>query len=158
MRGDEQARIEFDASFPVLVTVACHAAQRFFRFDDSVVRNAVAETMAQTYERWERVRHHDNAAGWVIVRTKDVCLEFLRAKSETEDEPISESIVDTLDRLSRRQRDVAVLRYLMDCDEATTAVALGTTESKVNALAEKARHHMRGDLDGLYDFAHEAPI
>ncbi len=80
------------------------------------------------------------------------------AKSETEDEAISENIVDTLDRLSKRQRDVAVLRYLMDCDEATTAVALGTTEMKVNALAEKARHRMRGDLDGIYDVPDEAPI
>jgi DNA-directed RNA polymerase specialized sigma24 family protein len=158
MRGDEETRIEFDATFPGLVTVACHAARRFFRFDESVVRNAVAETMAQTYERWERVRHHESPAGWVIVRTKDVCLEFLRAKSETEDQPISENIVDTLDRLTKRQRDVAVLRYLMDCDEPTTAVALGTTESKVNARAEKARHRIRGDLDGVYDVADGAPI
>jgi DNA-directed RNA polymerase specialized sigma24 family protein len=157
MRGDEETRAEFDASFPGLVTVACHVAQRFFRFDEAVVRNVVAETMAQTYERWERVRHRDKPAGWVIVRSKDVCLEFLRAMSETEDQ-ISENIVDTLDRLSRRQRDVAVLRYLMDCDEATTAVALGTTEEKVNARAQKARHRIRGDLDGVYDFADEAAI
>ena len=158
MRGDEQTRSEFDASFPGLVTVACHAARRFFRFDESIVRNAVAETMAQTYERWERVRHHDSPAGWVIVRTKDVCLEFLRAISETEEHALSESIVDTLDRLTRRQRDVAVLRYLMDCDQATTAVALGTTESKVSTRAEKARHRIRGDLEGVYDFADEVPV
>jgi DNA-directed RNA polymerase specialized sigma24 family protein len=158
MRGDEQTRIEFDASFPGLVTVACHAARRFFRFDESVVRHAVAETMAQTYERWERVRHHDSPSGWVIVRTKDVCLEFLRAKSETEDETISENLVDALDRLSKGQRDVAVLRYLMDCDEATTAVALGTTESKVHTLAERARHRMHGDLERVYLVADGAPI
>lgn len=157
MRGAEPPRAEFDAAFPGLVMVACQAAQRFFRFDVSVVRIAVAETMAQTYERWERVRRHDSPAGWVIVRTKDVCLEFLRAKSEIEDETISEHIVDTLDRLSRHQRDVAVLRYLMDCDEATTAVALRTTESKVKAVAQKARQRMRGDLDGVYDVA-EAPV
>jgi RNA polymerase sigma factor (sigma-70 family) len=158
MRGDEQTRTEFDASFPGLVTVACHAARRFFRFDESVVRNAVAETMAQTYERWGRVRHHDDPAGWVIVRTKDVCLEFLRAKSETEDQAISEDIVDNLDRLSKRQRDVAVLRYLMDCDEATTAVALGTTESKVHTRAERARQRIRGDLERVYGLAGGAPI
>jgi RNA polymerase sigma factor (sigma-70 family) len=158
MRGDEQTRTEFDASFPGLVAVASHAAQRFFRFDESVVRNTVAETMAQTYEHWERVRRHDSPAGWVIVRTKEVCLEFLRAKSAVEDEATSENIVNTLDRLPKHQRDVAVLRYLMDCDEATTAVALGTTESKVSAWAEKARQRIRGDLDGLYDIAAEAPV
>ena len=156
MRGEEEARTEFDASFPGLVTVACHTAQRFFRFDEVVVRNVVAETMAQTYEGWERIRRRDNPTGWVIVRSKDVCLEFLRAMSETEDQAISEHIVDTLDRLPRRQRDVAVLRYLMDCDETTTALALGTTAEKVNAWAEKARHRLRSDLDGVYDFADEA--
>jgi DNA-directed RNA polymerase specialized sigma24 family protein len=158
MRGDERTRIEFDAAFPGLVAVACHATQRFFRFDESVVRNAVAETMAQTYERWERVRRHDSPSGWVIVRTKDVCLEFLRAKSEIEDEDISEHIVDVLDRLSRHQRDVAVLRYMMDCDEATTAVALRTTESNINALADKARHRLRGELDPVYAVADETPV
>jgi RNA polymerase sigma factor (sigma-70 family) len=158
VRGDEQSRSEFDASFPGLVTVACDAARRFFRFDESVVRNAVAETMAQAFERWERVRRHDDPTGWVIVRTKDVCLEYLRAKSETEDQAISGNIVDTLDRLSKRQRDVAVLRYLMDCDEATTAVALGTTESKVRSRAERARHRMRGDLERVYGLTDEAPV
>jgi RNA polymerase sigma factor (sigma-70 family) len=114
--------------------------------------------MAQAFERWERVRRHDDPTGWVIVRTKDVCLEFLRAKSETEDQAISGNIVDTLDRLSKRQRDVAVLRYLMDCDEATTAVALGTTESKVRTRAERARHRMRGDLERVYGVTDEAPV
>jgi len=98
--------------FPALVTVACHAAQRFFRYDDTIVGSAVAETMAQTYERWERVRRHDNAPSWVLVRTKNVCLELLRAKEETEDAPISREVLETLDHLSQLQRDVAVLRFL----------------------------------------------
>ncbi len=92
------------------------------------------------------------------MRTKDVCLEFLRAKSETEDGALSEKILDTLDHLSKRQRDVVVLRYLMDCDEATTAVALDATESRVNALARKARHRMRGNLDDIYGVPDEAPV
>jgi len=153
MRGDDQARTEFDAAFPGLVTIACHAAQRFFRYDESIVGTAVAETLAQTFERWERVRRHDNAPSWVIVRTKNVCLELLRAKSETEDAPVSASIVETLDHLTKRQRDVVVLRYLMDCDEATTAVALGTTEAKVERIAHKARQRMHGNLDAVYDLA-----
>jgi DNA-directed RNA polymerase specialized sigma24 family protein len=158
MRGDEQVQAEFGAAFPGLVTVACHAAQRFFRYDDTIVGSAVAETMAQTYERWERVRRHDNAPSWVLVRTKNVCLELLRAKEETEDAPISARVLETLDHLSQLQRDVAVLRFLMDCDEASTAVALDLTESKVNKIAHKARLRMRGTLDDVYEYTGEAPV
>src|SRR2546421_8948186 len=147
MRSGEDARAEFDAAFPQLVTVACHAAERFFRYDVSVVEHAAAETMAQAYERWERGRRHEHPTAWVIVCAKDVCLELLRAKSETsveqvEDTDTSATICEMLDHLSKRQRDVAVLRYMMGCDEAVTASALVTTVPRVQTIAEKARGRM----------------
>jgi DNA-directed RNA polymerase specialized sigma24 family protein len=161
MRSDEDARAEFDAAYPRLVTVACHAAQRFFRYDVSVVQHAAAETMAQTYERWERGKRHEHPTAWVIVCAKDVCLELLRAKSETsidatEASDISATICETLDHLSKRQRDVGVLRYMMNCDEATTASALVTTVPRVQTLAEKARSRMRDVLIDLYEELDEA--
>src|SRR5438270_14039274 len=81
MGSDEQALAEFNAAYPGLVTAADHAVQRFFRYDSSAVEDAVAETMARTYERWERVRRHDNPVGWVVVCAKNVCLEQVRANA-----------------------------------------------------------------------------
>jgi RNA polymerase sigma factor (sigma-70 family) len=164
MASDRQALEEFDAAYPRLVTAAHRAVRNFFRYDASYVEDAVAETMARTYERWERVRRHDNPSGWVVVCAKNVCLEQLRANTRrtrvaaaSRDERVppvdyeehtvlAATIWQTLDQLSKRQRDVAVMRYLMDCDEATTARALGMTVSKVKAAAHEARGRLRAIL------------
>jgi RNA polymerase sigma factor (sigma-70 family) len=130
--SDAQARAEFDAAYPELVTAAAAAVQRFFRYTPSLVEDALAETMTRTYERWERVRRHENRVGWVVVCAKRVCLEHLRAQtrqarhmpgaagSESASVDVSErtalsmTIWKALDQLSKRQRDAAVLRYLME--------------------------------------------
>ena len=55
---------------------------------------------------------------------------------------MSVTVFRTLDRLPKRPRDVAVLRYMMDCDEATTAAAMGTTVEKVKSAAADARRRL----------------
>jgi len=173
--SDGEASAEFDAAYPSLVTAAAQAVQRFFRYDASQVEDAVAETMARTYERWERVRRHDNPVGWVVVCAKNVCLEQLRANARqtrasdnrdgvdvmidlTEHTAVSVTISETLGRLSKRQRDVAILRYLMDFDEATTAATMGTTVSKVRTAAHEARGRLRVLLRDVYLAADEAAV
>jgi RNA polymerase sigma factor (sigma-70 family) len=174
--SDGRAREEFDAAYPRLVTAAGHAVHKFFRYDLSLVEDAVAETMARTYERWEKVRRHDNPVGWVVVCAKNVCLEQLRANARRANAPTTDrddvdifidladetavtvTISRTLDRLTKRQRDVAVLRYLMDCDEATTAVAMGTSVSKVKTAAHEARGRLRVLLADVYHDTDEASI
>jgi RNA polymerase sigma factor (sigma-70 family) len=166
--ADVRVRAEFDAAYPRLVSAATGAAQRFFRFDTSQVEDAVAETMARTFERWERVRRHDNPVGWVVVCAKNVCLEQLRKNSRqaqatsaqqedvdifidlSDETAVSVTISNALDQLSKRQRDVAVLRYLMDCDEKTTAEAMGTSVGKVKTAAHEARGRLRPILAGIY--------
>jgi len=167
MASDRRALAEFDAAYPALVTVAARAARNFFRFDTAQVEDVVAETMARTYERWERVRRHANPDGWVVVCTKNVCLEQLRSRArrgdhgDVEDRYATADPTDRLDtadavatslaQLTKRQRDVVVLRYLMDCDEATTAAALGMSVSQVKTAAHEARHrlrHLLADDDG----------
>ena len=168
MGSDREARAEFDAAYPRLVTAAVHAVQKFFRYDASQVEDAVAETMARTYEHWERVRRHENPVGWVVVCAKNVCLEQLRANARrpptsttrgndvdvfidlSDATAVSVTISQSLDQLSKRQRDVAVLRYLMDCDEATTAAAIGTTVSRVKTAAHEARGRLRALLADVY--------
>jgi RNA polymerase sigma factor (sigma-70 family) len=165
---DAQALAEFNAAYARLVTAAHRAVQRFFRYDPSYVDDAVAETMVRTFERWERVRRHENQGGWVVVCAKHVCLEQLRKAERrsaganadadryvsgddfSDEIPASLAIARALDQLSKRQRDVAVLRYLMDYDEVTTATALGMTVSKVKSAAHEARNRLRLLLEEVY--------
>jgi RNA polymerase sigma factor (sigma-70 family) len=167
--SDERARVEFDGVYPQLVVAAHKAASSFFRYDPTRTEDIVAEALARTYERWEKVRRHDNPVGWVVVCTKNVCLEEIRRESrartraatpagaieqgdQAEERAVAHAIASALDQLSKRQRDVAVLRYLMDLDEATTASALGTTVSRVKTAAHEARERLRvllGDHYGL---------
>jgi RNA polymerase sigma factor (sigma-70 family) len=160
--SDERARVEFDRAYAELVVAAHRAATSFFRYSPGSIEDVVAEAMARTYERWEKVRRHENPVGWVVLCTKNVCLEELRRETRGQRRPATrddidltdfsersataQTISDALKQLSKRQRDVAVLRYLMDLDEATTAAALGTTVSKVKTAAHEARGRLRGLL------------
>jgi DNA-directed RNA polymerase specialized sigma24 family protein len=161
MPWDDYARADFDDAFGNLVAVACHVAERFFRYDPEGIGDVVAETMARTYARWERVQRSGNSVVWVIGCAKDVCLEQLRARAESHirevgDPHISVSICDALDRLPRAQRDVAALRFMMDCDDATTALALNLPAKRTDALAEKARKRMGNLLIEVYKPPDEA--
>src|SRR5262245_11159102 len=126
--------------------VAHRAARNFFRHDPSQVEDAVAETMTRVLERWERVRRHDNPDGWVVVCAKNVCLEQIRKITKnlrssarepgfvvdiTDEIATAEVISLALAKLTKRQRDVAVLRYMMDYDESTTAEMLRMTPARV---------------------------
>jgi len=137
---------EFDATFPFLVFAADYGIGRCFRFDPALIEDAVAETMARTYEHWERVRRDEHPIAWVARCSMEVCLEHLRADRT----PMSATIIGTLDRLPKRQRDVAVLRYLIDCDEPTTAAALGLSVAEVRSTALLARWPLDALLSGVY--------
>ena len=63
---------------------------------------------------------------------------------------VSVTIAESLKRLSRRQRDVIVLRYLMDYDEQTTAAVMGTSVSNVKAAAHEARQRLNPLLANVY--------
>jgi DNA-directed RNA polymerase specialized sigma24 family protein len=161
MTWTELARDEFDAAFASLVSVVSRVVQRFFRYDASAIAPAVAETMARTYDRWDRVHRSSNPAAWVIACAKDVCLEQLRARSEAETETPgapgrATAICDALDSLSHAPRDVGVLRFMMECDEDTTAVALNLPIERVTMLAEKAEKRLGDVLHEAYAQSDEA--
>jgi DNA-directed RNA polymerase specialized sigma24 family protein len=157
MVSETQTRAEFDAAYPRFVAVAHRATRNFFRYDTSKVGDAVAETMARTFARWDTVRGQESPHGWVVVCAKDVCLEQLRAdarsdRSRDEVEPIvsAATIWQSLHRLSRRQRSVAVLRHLMGFDKIATARALGTSIVNVESATREAGCAVGSQLGGLY--------
>jgi DNA-directed RNA polymerase specialized sigma24 family protein len=149
--ADGAARREFDSAYPRLVMAAHGACTRFFRNNPEMVQDAVAETMARTYEHWERVRRRESAGAWVVVCASRVCMERLRAQAKREETPplspplassSPTSVTPTsahdmwqpFDTLTKEQRDVAALQ-LMDCDAETTAELLEMPLEKVRDLA-----------------------
>lgn len=157
MVSDRRTLAEFDAAYPRFVAVAHRAIRKFFRYDTSKIDDAVAETMARTFARWETVRGQESPHGWVVVCAKNVCLEQVRADARrarpadhTEPTASSSAIWTCLDQLSRRQRNVAVLRYLMGFDERATARALGTSVANVESAAHEASGPLWPLLVDLY--------
>ena len=103
---------------------------------------------------WERVRRRQRPDGWVVVSAKNVCLEHLRTSARqagaaplqdiaaptgdlAERAALCTTVWDTLGQLSRRQRDVAVLRYLMDCDRSDDR--RGARNDRLEGPARRAR-------------------
>jgi hypothetical protein len=58
MRSDKIRQREFAAAYEVLFKSAKAVVTNFFRFDPSALPEAVEETMARTFEHWDRVRRH----------------------------------------------------------------------------------------------------
>ena len=144
--SDGRTLAEFDATFPFLVFAADFGIGRFFRFEPSLVEDAVAETMARTYDHWARVRRDENPVAWVARCSMEVCLEQLRA----DETPVAATVAGALDRLPPPLREVVVLRYLMDCDEPTTAAALGVTGAEVRSAAIDGRRQLGALLADVY--------
>ncbi len=144
-------RRQFDAAYEVLFTATKTAVTNFFRDDTSAVADAVAETMAQTFEHWERVRAQHNRVAWVVGCAKNVCVTQLRATARRRGaSKQAVTLWETLHRLPNRERDVAVLRFLMDCDDTTTAAALGTSVANIDHVARSVRRRLPKDLRDVY--------
>jgi DNA-directed RNA polymerase specialized sigma24 family protein len=170
MRSNQAVQREFGTAFAHLFTVACDVITRFYRYDKSAVEGAVSETMARTFENWEKVRARENPAEWVVGCAKDVCLERLRVTATHEQAAatyastsvlprqtmISIELWKTLEALPRRQREVATLLFLMDCDEAMAARALETTWSDVRSAARETRARLRVRIRTVYPTVDEA--
>jgi DNA-directed RNA polymerase specialized sigma24 family protein len=146
--SDRRTLEEFDAAYPRLVAVAHRAAREFFRYDPSKVDDAVGETMARTFARWETVRRHESPLGWVVVCAKDVCLEHLRTDAHEGELPAT--IWQCLRQVPKRQRSVAVLRFLMGFDKTATVRALGRSFESVETATRAAGEPLRPILVDLY--------
>lgn len=132
--------------------------------------DAVAEAFARAWARWRTVRTHESPAAWVV-RTAvnaDISSWRKRRRELFSDRPRDMAVDprdDTTDlvaairRLPPRQRDVVVLRYLLDLDTATTAAHLGIATGTVtahlhHALAALREHLTHEDDDTRTEGAH----
>jgi len=139
----------FAAEFEALYARAYRAAYRLLGTQREAELVA-QEACAQGGARWKRLTRRGNPEAWVVRLAADLAIEQYRHRRR--DQPraaVVPGLLETLDRrrvvlhralhqLPTQQREVVVLRYVVDLDETETAAALGRSRRTVN------RHATRG--------------
>lgn len=130
----------------------------------AAAEDAVAEAFARAYAAWPTVRRADSPAAWVVRTAVNADISWWRRRRrETlarDDDPVDgpadvagaarEDVLDALAAirgLPPRQREVVVLRHLLDLDTATTAAVLGIAPGTVTAHLNRAHHTLRALLE-----------
>lgn len=132
-----------------------------------VAEDLAAEALARAYARWPQVRSHPNPDAWLLRVVGNLAIDHMRRSRHTGPTPLEEPVgkdrpehdavlhVDlarAVHRLSSRQQEVVVMRYLVDLSEDEVASSLGMSNGSVKTHLSRAssrlREHM-GELDEI---------
>lgn len=146
----------YDEHFDGLYRISYRVAYRILG-SSAEAEDVAQETMAKAYSRWWRIR--PDAARWVSRVSANNAIDVWRKRSKTDllphdlvrahdGEPVLErlALVDALSRLSRRQREVVVLRYLAGYPEADVAEILDCSVGTVKTHASRGLRTLRSTL------------
>jgi RNA polymerase sigma-70 factor (sigma-E family) len=122
---------------------------------------AVAEAFARAWAGWSKVRSLHSPSAWVVRtavnadiswwrrRRREVVTDAAHENAVAATEGDRDDLLDAVRRLPPRQREVVVLRYLLDLDTAGTAAWLGIAAGTVTAHLHHALATLRADLSRL---------
>ena len=116
------------------------------------------ETLARAFVRWRRIRSY--AEAWVVRVAGNLAIDAWRRRQRIESDADAESRAESspgpdgqrvdlhraLETLSRRQREVIVLRFLADLPEAAVAKALGCSVGSVKQHASRGLATLRASM------------
>jgi RNA polymerase sigma factor (sigma-70 family) len=131
----------------------------------AAAEEAVAEAFARAWAGWSKVRTLHSPSAWVVRtavnadiswwrrRRREVVTDALPASAVAADEDDRADLLDAVRRLPPRQREVVVLRYLLDLDTAATADWLGIAAGTVTAHLHHALASLRADLTRLEELS-----
>ncbi len=119
-----------------------------------------AEAFARAYARWSTVRTHPNPEAWLLRVVGNLAVDHVRHEARRPvlrddggraDGPgdaatLRVDLARALHRLSGRQQEVVVMRYLIDLTEEDVAVSLGMTTGSVKTHLHRATTKLRSDL------------
>jgi RNA polymerase sigma-70 factor (sigma-E family) len=126
--------------------------------DGQVAEDLVAEAFARAWASWRTVSHHPAPEAWVVRtainarvsrwrrRRREVPLLDQDSTADGPSDDIDPTLISALCRLPTRQREVVVLRVLLDLDTGTTAKVLGIAPGTVMSHLSRAVATLRGDL------------
>lgn len=148
---DEGFEVAFDTLFPR----AQRLAQRILG-DPDAAEDVAAEAMARAYARWQQLENAPWRDGWVLKVTANLAIDATRRKRPLIGRPVDRdaedaaairiTLVAALRALSRRQREVIVLRYLSGLDEAEIATSLGISAGSVKTHTHRGLAALRARL------------
>jgi RNA polymerase sigma factor (sigma-70 family) len=131
--------------------------------DRRLAEDLVAEGFARAWASWPKVRRHPAPRAWVLRTALNLRVSWWRRRRReiplvgadwvsppASAEGIDPSILAALDRLSPRQREVIVLRVLLDLDTHSTATVLGIAPGTVTAHLSRAADALQRDLADNY--------
>ncbi len=118
--------------------------------------DALAEAYARAFARWGTVRECVSPSAWVVRTAVNANISWWRRRRREQIEPDAGAgvsargdrcgdadLVRAVADLPARQRQVVVLRYLLDLDTAQTALALGLAPGTVTAHLHRALRTLR---------------
>jgi len=146
---------DFDASFPALFRDSYRVAFRLLG-DREEAADVAQEACARACARWARLIRAGDATPWVVRVAANLAIDRWRrlrtAATHVVVAPAPTSTPDRVDlhralaRLSRRQREVILLRYFADLPEADVARELGCAVGTVKTHAARALAALRTTL------------
>jgi RNA polymerase sigma-70 factor (sigma-E family) len=124
-----------------------------------LAEDLVAEGFARAWTSWRRVRQHPSPLAWVVRTALNVHVSWWRRRSREvaldghnppapgdQDWATGGAVMDVVRRLPARQRQVIMLRLLLDLDMRTTARILGISEATVGVHLHRAVAALRTEL------------
>jgi RNA polymerase sigma-70 factor, ECF subfamily len=146
---------DFEAAFPALFLRAMRLAYRVLG-DEAAAEDVAADTMVLAYARWDRVGSLPYRDGWILRVAGNLALKVARkrplelppsAPVNFEDlSTIRVALAQALQMLSRRQRDVVVLRFVAGLSEPEVAASLGISLGSVKTHARRGLSALRTRL------------
>jgi RNA polymerase sigma-70 factor (sigma-E family) len=122
----------------------------------------VAEAFTRAWSSWRKVRRHPAPRAWVVRTALNTHVSWWRRRRRevalgSQYEPVAafqypsldSSLVAALRRLPARQREVIVMRLLLDLDTATTARTLGIPSGTVASHLHRGLAALRREIPAL---------
>ncbi len=146
---------DYEARFAELARLAYQVGHRLVG-DRDEAEDLAQEAMTRAYVRWPKVRDH--AEAWVVRTTTNLVIGGWRRRRRPLPRPVAEpgsdhgmaerlALTAALRSLPRRQREVAVLRFLGDLSLEQTAAALGCTVGTVKQHSARALVALRAAVE-----------
>ncbi len=147
---------DFDEMFPELFRAAYRVAYRLLGSREDAA-DCAQEACARACTRWDELARSGSPVPWVVRVSGNLAIDRWRRDRRTaptdpgraDASGLDAERVDlwrALEGLSRRQREVVVLRYLADVSEAETAVLLGCSIGSVKTHASRGLAALRTAL------------
>jgi RNA polymerase sigma factor (sigma-70 family) len=125
----------------------------------ALAEDQTAEAFARAWRSWQKVSHHPAHRAWVVRTALNAGASWWHRRSgetaltsddvaaaDSQGTGLDAAVLSALRRLPDRQREVIVLRVLLDVDIDRTAKQLGIAPGTVRAHLSRAMTALRSDL------------